>query len=107
MIYKNEIFQSVDIEDVVDGYVKQIRDDGKIDITLNDSTINRINALAERFLQFIKINGGKTTLSDKSSPDLIKSILQCSKKDFKKAIGLLYKSKLIKIEETSISLNDE
>ena len=106
MIYKNEIYKTIDNEDIITGYVKQIRDDGKIDITLNDSTINRIDALSERFYNFIKINGGSTTLGDKSSPDEIKAILQCSKKDFKKAIGLLYKSQRIKILDNHIKIND-
>jgi predicted RNA-binding protein (virulence factor B family) len=105
IIYKNEIFRNIDIGDKLEGFVKQVRDDNKIDVTLNDIVINRIDALANRFLDFIKINGGKTTLCDKSSPDEIKAILQCSKKDFKKAIGALYKSHLIKIEDNSISLN--
>ena len=105
IIYKNEIFRNIDIGDKLEGFVKQVRDDNKIDVTLNDIVINRIDALANRFLDFIKINGGKTTLCDKSSPEEIKAILQCSKKDFKKAIGALYKSHLIKIEDNSISLN--
>ena len=105
IIYKNEIFRTIDIGDKLEGFVKQVRDDNKIDVTLNDIVINRIDALANRFLDFIKINGGKTTLCDKSSPDEIKAILQCSKKDFKKTIGVLYKSHLIKIEDNSISLN--
>ena len=106
IIYKNEVFRNIDIGDKFDGYIKQVREDNKIDVTLNDVIVNRIDALANRFLDFIKINGGKTTLCDKSSPDEIKAILQCSKKDFKKAIGALYKSHLIKIEEDTISLNN-
>lgn len=105
IIYKNEIYQSIEIGDTIIGYVKLIRNDNKIDITLNDIAKNRIEILANRIYQFIEINGGKTTLCDKSSPDEIKSILQCSKKDFKKAIGYLYKSKRIKINEETISIN--
>lgn len=105
IIYKNEIYRSIDIGDTIIGYVKLIRNDNKIDITLNDIAINRIEILANRIYQFIEINGGKTTLCDKSSPDEIKSILQCSKKDFKKAIGYLYKSKRIIINDKTISIN--
>lgn len=105
IIYKNEIYRSIDIGDTIIGYVKLIRNDNKIDITLNDIAINRIEILANRIYQFIEINGGKTTLCDKSSPDEIKSILQCSKKDFKKAIGYLYKSKRIIINDNTISIN--
>ena len=106
-IYKNELFKSIDKEDRVNGYVKQVRDDGKIDITLKDSASNRIEILADRFYKFIEMNGGSTSLGDKSSPDEIKAILQCSKKDFKKAIGSLYKAKLIIINENSISINKD
>jgi predicted RNA-binding protein (virulence factor B family) len=53
------------------------------------------------------MNGGSTCLGDKSSPDEIKAILQCSKKDLKKAIGSLYKAKLIIINENSISINKD
>ncbi len=107
MIYKNELFKSIDKEDTVNGYVKQVRDDGKIDITLKDSASNRIEILADRFYKFIEMNGGSTCLGDKSSPDEIKAILQCSKKDLKKAIGSLYKAKLIIINENSISINKD
>ena len=104
MIYKNEAFRSVDIGDKLTGFVKQVRDDGKIDITLSDITVNRIDELAKRFLNFITINGGETTLGDKSSPEVIRAIMSCSKKDLKKAIGALYKQQLIEIEDNKISL---
>lgn len=105
MIYKNEIFQNIDIEDRFNGYVKQVRDDGKIDIVFGDKAENRIKVLSERFLKFIEINGGTTSICDKSTPEEIKSILQCSKKDLKKAIGYLYKSRHIIIHEDKITLS--
>lgn len=104
MIYKNETFRPIDKGDKITGFVKQVRDDGKIDITLSDITVNRIDELAKRFLNFITINGGETTLGDKSSPDEIKAIMSCSKKDLKKAIGALYKQQLIEINGNKISL---
>ena len=104
IIYKNEIFRNIEIGDSFDGYIKQVREDNKIDVTINDVAVNRIDALAERFYQFVKINGGSTTLCDKSTPEEIKSILQCSKKDFKKAIGALYKSHRINIGENKITI---
>lgn len=102
IIYKNQVFKNVEIEDEIDGYVMQIRDDNKIDVSINDIAVNRIEELAKRFYNFIKINGGETTLGDKSTPDEIKAIMLCSKKDFKKAIGLLYKQHLIEIKEGKI-----
>ncbi|MBR3830843.1 MAG: GntR family transcriptional regulator [Muribaculaceae bacterium] len=97
IIYKNQVYQNLEIGDEIDGFVKQIRDDNKIDVTINDIAVNRIDELAKRFHNFISINGGSTSLGDKSSPEEIKAIMSCSKKDLKKAIGLLYKQHLITI----------
>lgn len=97
IIYKNEIYNPILIGSEIHGYVKKIREDGKLDITLSDVTVNRIDLLASRFMQYINENGGETTLGDKSSPEEIKSVMACSKKDLKKAIGLLYKQRKIQI----------
>ncbi len=102
IIYKNQVFQNIGLGDQIYGYIKQIRDDNKIDISINDVAVNRIDELAKRFLNFISINGGTTSLGDKSSPEEIKAIMSCSKKDLKKAIGLLYKQHLIDINEGKI-----
>lgn len=107
IIYKNQIYQNIEIGDEIDGFVKQIRDDNKIDVTINDIAVNRIDELAKRFLCFISINGGSTSLGDKSSPEEIKAIMSCSKKDLKKAIGLLYKQHLITINNGIITLNQK
>ena len=102
IIYKNQVYQNLEIGDEIDGFVKQIRDDNKIDVTINDIAVNRIDELAKRFHNFISINGGSTSLGDKSSPEEIKAIMSCSKKDLKKAIGLLYKQHLITINNDII-----
>lgn len=97
IVYKNEIYNPISIGSEIFGYVKKIRDDGKLDVSLSDVTVNRIESLASRYMQYINENGGETTLGDKSSPEEIKSIMACSKKDLKKAIGLLYKQRRIQI----------
>jgi predicted RNA-binding protein (virulence factor B family) len=102
MIYHNEIFQPIEVEQQVVGYVKAIREDGKLDITLSDKAAVRIDGLSGRILNAIKSNRGKLNLNDKSSPDEIKALFSCSKKDFKKAIGHLYKEHLINILPDSI-----
>lgn len=107
IIYKNQVFKNLEIGDEIDGFVKQIRDDYKIDVTINDIAVNRIDELAKRFHNFISINGGSTSLGDKSSPEEIKAIMSCSKKDLKKAIGLLYKQHLITINNGIITLNQK
>lgn len=86
IIYKNEIYNPISIGSEIYGYVKQIRKDGKLDITLSDVTVNRIELLASHFMHYINENGGETTLGDKSTPEEIKSVMACSKKDLKKQL---------------------
>lgn len=104
MIYENEIFRNLEIGQTVNAFVKNVRDDGKIDLTLSGNVVERVGRLAERILEYVKINGGTADISDKSSPEVIQAKFQCSKKDFKKAIGLLLKEHRITITPTSLSI---
>lgn len=104
MLYYNEIFQEINIGDKLNAYIKTIRQDGKIDLTLSDKIKNRISILSEKIYNWIVINGGETTICDKSNPKEIKEIFACSKKDFKKAIGLLYKEHRISISDKGIQV---
>ena len=91
MIYNNELYQPVNIGEHHTGFVKQVRDDGKIDVTLAKIEKMRIDDVADDILRYLQAHGGTMTLNDKSSPDDILRTFNCSKKDFKKALGLLYK----------------
>ena len=91
MIYNNELYQQVNVGEHHMGFVKQVRDDGKIDVTLAKIEKMRIDDVADEILNYLQENGGTMTLSDKSSPEDILNTFNCSKKDFKKALGLLYK----------------
>lgn len=102
MLYYNEIFQEINIGDKLNAFVKTVRQDGKIDLTLSDKIENRISILSNKIYNWVIINGGGTTICDKSNPDEIKEIFACSKKDFKKAIGLLYKEHRISISDKGI-----
>lgn len=104
MLYYNEIFQEINIGDKLNAFIKTIRQDGKIDLTLSDKVENRISILSEKIYNWIVINGGETTICDKSNPKEIKEIFACSKKDFKKAIGLLYKEHRISISDKGIQV---
>ncbi len=104
IIYNNEIFRKVNIGDVATAFVKQVRPDGKIDVTLSDSSANRIQQLSCEIFDWLMISGGQSALSDKSDPEEIKKLFYCSKKDFKKAIGLLYKEKKITLSDNGIKL---
>lgn len=98
MIYSNEIFQPIEVEETITAYVKQVRDDGKIDLTLNDRAVRRQGVLAERILEYLA-SPDATPIGDKTAPEVIEMIFSCSKKDFKKAAGHLYKDRRIIIGE--------
>jgi predicted RNA-binding protein (virulence factor B family) len=102
LIYHNEVLEEIDLGEVKEGYVKQIRPDGKIDISLQPLGIAGIEPNAAKVLEVLNANGGTLGLSDKSNPEEITSKLGMSKKAFKKAIGALYKKRLILIEEHGI-----
>lgn len=106
MIYQNEIYTSVNVGETHIGFIKQVRDDGKIDVTLNKIEKIRIDTLSQTILQAMKDNKGCLCLNDKSSPEDIMKSFNCSKKDFKKTIGQLYKQKLIEQNEGVWTLTD-
>ena len=91
MIYNNELYQQVNIGEHHIGFIKQVRDDGKIDVTLAKIEKMRIDDVADDILNYLQQNGGSMALNDKSSPEEILRTFNCSKKAFKKALGLLYK----------------
>lgn len=97
MIYVDELITHPEIGETVTAYVKKVREDGKIDLTLKDTNSKRAHGVAERILELMKENGGITGFTDKSSPEDIAETFGCSKKDFKKAIGVLYKERKIEI----------
>ena len=86
------------------GYIKAVREDGKIDVMLQLDGFENIDEFRERILEYLDQNFGLMYLSDKSSPEEIKTELQMSKKNFKKAIGGLYKDKIIEIMPDKIKL---
>lgn len=104
LIYKNETYSKLKIGDIITAFIKNVRPDGKIDLTLSDFSAKRTEQLAIEILDWLNISGGKGKLTDKSTPEEIKQIFSCSKKDFKKAIGLLYKERKIIINDDSIAL---
>ena len=102
LVYNNEIFQTIEIGDKLKGYVKKIRDDKRIDISLQKSGYAHTDSVAERILEYLESNEGFMTINDKSDPEEIQQAFQISKKAFKKAIGTLYKFKKIIIQEDGI-----
>lgn len=104
LVFRNEVFTPIKSGDLLSGYIKQIREDGKIDVSLQPDKMTHIENSNEVILKALKSQGGKLSVSDKSSPEDIYAAYQMSKKAFKRAIGSLYKQKKIKIEAGEISL---
>ena len=105
LIYQNEIYRDVNVGDRLTGYVKQVRPDGKIDLTLEKIEKMRVDDLAGVIISHLQEHGGTMTLTDKSSPDDILAAFSCSKKDFKKALGALYKQHRITLSGDAVSLS--
>jgi predicted RNA-binding protein (virulence factor B family) len=104
LIFKQELFQDISIGDRMKGYVKKIRPDNKLDIGLGKIGYRNIEPNAETIIKELEDNSGYLNLTDKSNPEEIKEILQMSKKSFKKAIGTLYKQRMIEIKDDGIYL---
>jgi uncharacterized protein len=97
VLYENEIFQSLKKGQKLDGYIKQIREDHKIDLVLDQPGYGKVLSLTDSILLKLKQNNGVLMLSDKSPPETIYAIFGVSKKVFKQAIGALYRQKLISL----------
>ncbi|MDD5579688.1 MAG: S1-like domain-containing RNA-binding protein [Methylobacter sp.] len=104
MLYPNELFQPVTKGQKIEGYIKQIRDDHKIDLTLYQPGYGKVESLTDNILIRLQENKGMMMLSDKSPPEAIYAAFGVSKKVFKQAIGALYKKKLISIDKNTIRL---
>lgn len=97
MVYQSETYRALNVGEHHMGFIKQVRPDGKIDVTLEKIEKMRVDDLSDRIMDYMKSNGGSMELNDKSDPKLIMDTFLCSKKDFKKALGQLYKQKLISL----------
>lgn len=98
MIFKNEIFTDVRTGMKMHAYIKQVRPDGKIDLELQKGGVKKVEDFSDTLLKYIRSNGGSTPLNDKTDADVIYSTFGVSKKTFKKAVGDLYKKRLIVLE---------
>jgi predicted RNA-binding protein (virulence factor B family) len=107
LIYANEVFREINVGDSLKGYVKKIREENKLDLSLQKTGYEAVEPSAQLILDELKKANGSLNLSDKSSPEEVYKKLQMSKKVFKKAIGGLYKQGLIKIGDDSIQLINE
>lgn len=104
LLYESEIFQPLRTGMEVQAYVKQVREDGKIDLILHKPGPAKVDDFATTLLEYIRENGGRITLNDKSPAEEIYDIFGVSKKTFKKAVGDLYKKRLVSLDEQGIAL---
>lgn len=104
MIFKNEVFQELKVGQHVTAYIKTIREDEKVDLTLQKEGYEKIDDISQNILNKLAANDGFLQLNDKSDPELIKQTFKISKKNFKKAIGALYKHRLISFENDGIKI---
>jgi predicted RNA-binding protein (virulence factor B family) len=102
LLFKNELFVTPAIGERMQGYVKKIREDGKIDVTLRMGGTRETALDREAILDALKAHNGFLPLSDKSPPEAIAGLLKMSKKSFKKAIGGLYKDGLVDISPEGV-----
>jgi predicted RNA-binding protein (virulence factor B family) len=104
LLYHDEIFRELNVGDATIGYIKSVRSDGKVDVSLQRFGYRQVEEAHTVILKKLQAQGGKLCLSDSSSPEEIKEALQMSKSVFKKALGHLYKLKQIKIEKDHVFL---
>jgi predicted RNA-binding protein (virulence factor B family) len=104
ILYKNEVFQPLKRGQEIKGFIKKIREDKKIDLCLHKPGYEKVDDLSEKILQKIEKEGGYISLTDRSSPQIIYEWFGVSKKTFKKAIGALYKKRIISMEADGIQL---
>lgn len=104
LLYENEIFRPLETGVQATAFVKQVREDGKVDLMLQKAGFAKVDDFAKTLLDYIEEHGGRISLTDKSPADEIYDVFEVSKKTFKKGVGDLYKKRLIILEEGGIKL---
>ncbi|MEE9369498.1 MAG: S1-like domain-containing RNA-binding protein [Pontiella sp.] len=104
MVFHNEVFQAMQRGKTMKGYIKTMRPDGKIDLCLHKPGYEKVTLLTDKILNYIKEQGGFMPITDKNPPEEIYGLFSVSKKTYKKAIGALYKQRMITIEKSGTRL---
>jgi predicted RNA-binding protein (virulence factor B family) len=106
LVFRDQVFRKLQEGDRIDGYVKEIRPDHKLDITLEPVGYRKLEPAAMRIYNELLKSGGTLPLTDKSTPEAIQQQLQMSKKVFKKGVGILYRERKIELRPEGIVLRD-
>jgi len=108
LIFKSDVFSDLKFGQQIKGFIKSIRhEDGKIDLSLQPSSDEVRDQLEDKILDFLRAHDGVSTITDKSPPALIYKTFNASKANFKRALGRLYKKRLVVIEKTRVTLVEE
>jgi len=106
VLYKNEVFQPLRKGQQIPGFIKKVRDDGKIDLCLQKPGHEKVADMSDKIIETLKTEGGFISITDNSPPEIVYRMFGVSKKTYKKAVGALYKKRLINIESNGIRLID-
>lgn len=104
LIFNSEVFKPIKYGQQMKGYIKRLREDNKLDLCLQLANREALDDLSQQVLDFIKKQGGVTTLTDKSKPEDIAKQFGVSKSSYKKALGKLYKQRLVLLTKENVSL---
>jgi predicted RNA-binding protein (virulence factor B family) len=104
VLYKNEVFQKLYYGQKITGYIRKLRDDGKIDLLLQPFGSKGSDDIAVKIIEALEENNGYLEITDKTDPDVIYKMFGVSKKKFKMALGGIYKKKLVAIDDKGIKL---
>lgn len=107
LIHQNEVVRSIRAGDEFKGYIGVLRDDKRINLTLQKMAYEMREELSEKILAYLQENGGIITLTDKSPPGEINAVFQVSKSNYKKALGKLFKEGKITFYEKTVRLNQD
>ena len=105
VIYKSEVFQDVILGEITKGFIKKIRTDTKIDLALVKQGYDRIDNVKSQIYDLLVSKEGFLPYTDKTDSEVIYRDLQMSKKDFKKAIGGLYRDGKVKLQDNGVYIN--
>lgn len=107
LLFHNEVFKPLERGQQLDGFIKQVRSDGKIDLCLQKPGYEKVTNLTDVILNYIKGQGGFMPITGKSPPEEIRALFGVSKKTYKQAIGALYKKRLISFDDSGTRLAEE
>lgn len=106
LIFRSDIGSALTLGEALTGYVRAVRPDGKIDLSLTLPGYGKVRSLTEEILEALKKNNGRMNINDASSPEEIRRQFATSKKAFKQALGALYRKRAIRLTKEGIELSE-